>query len=336
MAHSGIDHADRGLVTVFGGSGFIGTYLVQKLARAGYRVRVAVRRPDLAGHVRPLGAVGQVQPIQANLRYPDSVRRAVEGADIVVNLTGVLAEAGKQKFRAVHTMGAKTVAEAAAQAGVSTLVHMSALGADKEAASAYARSKALGEEEVMKAFPKAVIVRPSIVFGPDDGFFNLFGTMARLSPVLPLIGGDTKFQPVYVGDVAEALFRAATGQVKTGQTYELGGPETETMKQLLQRLLKVIGRKRILLPIPFGLASLMGSVLGLLPWKILTRDQVTQLQSDNVVSSQAVRQKRDIDAFGIEPAAMDAILPTYLWRFRKHGQFETKKTGSPATLDQQG
>lgn len=310
------------LVTIFGGDGFVGTQLVQKLAKQGYRIRVAVRRPDLAGHVKPLGTVGQIQPVQANLRNKPSIAHAVAGADIVINLVGILAETGRQRFRAVHTMGAKNVAEAAKKAGATALVHMSALGADEKSESAYQRSKALGEAEVLKAFPSAVIIRPSIIFGQDDGFFNLFGALARLFPIIPLIGGDTKFQPVFVGDVAEAFARAANGQVKTGKTYELGGPEVETMRELMQRLLAEAHRNRWLVPVPMALARLKAWFLQMLPWKLLTVDQVIQLGHDNVVSPEAIKQKRDLAAFGINPTSMDAILPTYLWRFRKHGQFD--------------
>ncbi|GGA37926.1 complex I NDUFA9 subunit family protein [Pelagibacterium lentulum] len=310
------------LVTIFGGSGFIGTQLTQELARRGYRIRVAVRRPDLAGHVRMFGFPGQIQPIQANLRYPESVARAVEGADIVINLVGILFEKGKQRFAAVQAQGAKVVAEAAKAAGAERLVHMSAIGASETSASAYARSKALGEIEVLKAFPDAIIIRPSIVFGSDDGFFNLFGMLARISPVMPLIGGNTKFQPVYVADVAQAFALAAEGAVKGGKVYELGGPDVETMRQLMERVLSETRRKRLLFPVPFGLAKLKASFLALLPRPLLTPDQVVQLRIDNVVSPEAIKQKRTFAAFGITPTGMDIVLPTYMWRFRKHGEFD--------------
>ncbi|MCF4097294.1 complex I NDUFA9 subunit family protein [Maritalea mediterranea] len=312
------------LVTIFGGSGFVGRQLVQHLAKKGYRIRVAVRRPDLAGDVRPLGAVGQIHPIQANVRDKPSVERAVAGADIVINLTGILFESGKQRFHAVQAEGAKHVAEAAAAAGAEQLVHMSALGADTESESAYARSKAMGEQEVFKAFPEAVIIRPSIIFGAEDGFFNMFGALARLSPVLPLVGGDTKMQPIYVGDVADAFDVAAEGGVKGGKIYEIGGPKVETMKELLQRLLREIERKNVLLPIPTPIAKAIGWVMQILPNPMLTVDQVKLLQHDNVVSEEAKKQKRTIKAFGIEPKTMDAIMPTYVWRFMKHGQFDRR------------
>ncbi len=310
------------LVTIFGGSGFVGSQLVQLLASQGYRIRVAVRRPDLAGHVKPLGNVGQVQPIQANVRFADSVARAVKGADIVINLTGILFERGKQNFDAVQHMGAKTVAEASKAAGVETLVHMSAIGADKDSDSDYARSKALGEEAVLKEFPSAVIIRPSIIFGLEDDFFNRFGTLARMAPFLPLVGGGTKYQPIYVGDVAEAFAKAANGGVKGGKIYELGGQDVETMRELLQRLLNEIERNNLLLPIPTPVASILGSLMQILPRPMLTPDQVKLLQRDNIVSDEAVKQKRTLKAFGIQPTSMDAILPTYLWRFKKNGQFE--------------
>mgnify|MGYP000684077891 CR=1 FL=1 len=310
------------IVTIFGGSGFVGTQIVQDLARKGYRIRVAVRRPDLAGHVKPLGAVGQIQPIQANVRNPESVARAVMGADIVINLTGILFESGRQRFRAVHAMGAKNVAAASKKAGVATLVHMSAIGADTASESAYGRSKALGEADVLKVYPDAVIIRPSLIFGQGDGLFNLFGSLARISPILPVIEGATKFQPVYVGDVAEAFVAAAEGKAKPGAIYELGGPETETMHEIMSRVVHETGRGNVLLPLPTSLAKLMAFFTGLLPNPMLTVDQVIQLGTDNVVSDSAKKQKRTLDGLGVTPTAMDAVLPTYMWRFRKHGQFD--------------
>lgn len=312
----------KGLVTVFGGSGFVGTQIVQAIARMGYRVRVAVRRPDLAGHVRMFGITGQVQPVQANIRNKESVLRAAAGADVIVNLVGILHESGRQKFRAVQTMGARNVAEAAAQTGAARLVHMSAIGADADSPSAYARTKALGEDEVRTAFPSAIIMRPSIIFGPDDGFFNLFAGLARMLPVMPVIEGDTRFQPIYVADVADAFAMAVDGQCATGKTYELGGPEVETMRDLLVMTLREANRKRPLLPVPTPVARAMASVTQILHSPLLTVDQVVQLGIDNVVSDEAKRQKRTLAAFGIVPTALETILPTYLWRFRKTGQFE--------------
>lgn len=311
------------LVTIFGGSGFVGTQVVQHLARAGYRIRVAVRRPDLAGHVKPLGNVGQVMPIQANVRNLESVQRAVRGAGVVINLVGIGHESGRQRFRAVHAMGARNVAEAARQAGVSTLVHMSALGADPQSPSNYARTKALGEAEVLSAFKDAIIIRPSIIFGPGDSFFNRLGAMARYLPVVPVIGAKAKVQPVYVGDVAAAFRAAAQGKVKGGRVYEIGGPEVETQLELMQRVLAETNRKNLLLPIPAGIGRLLALPFAILPFKpLITSDQVSLLQIDNVVSEAAKKEKRTLAAFGVTPTAMDAILESYLWRFMKNGQFD--------------
>ncbi len=313
------------LVTVFGGSGFLGRHVVRALAKRGYRVRVACRRPDLAIFVQPLGNVGQVQPVQANVRVRWSVDRAIEDTDHVVNLVGILFPSGKQSFDAVHDEGARTVAESARSFGVG-LTHGSALGADAESASVYARSKAAGEQAVLSAVPEAVVFRPSIVFGPEDGFFNRFADMARYSPVLPLIGGGhTLFQPVFVGDVAEAIARAVDGKVKGGTIYELGGPEVLSFRGCMEEMLKVINRRRRLVTVPWGIAELQGAVLGMLPTPLLTRDQVTLLRADNVVSDAAIAERRTITGLGIRPQAVGAILPSYLWRFRPTGQF-TRRT----------
>ena len=309
------------LVTIFGGSGFLGRHVVRALARRGYRVRVAVRNPNLAGHLQPLGNVGQIQAIQANLRYRWSVDRAVQGADHVVNLVGILFEGGRQTFDAVQDFGARAVAEAARGVGAK-LTHVSAIGADPKSTAAYARTKARGEQAVLETMKDAVIFRPSIIFGPEDGFFNRFAAMARLSPALPLIGGGgMKFQPVYVGDVAEAIARAIEGKVKGGRIYELGGPETKTFKECMEDMLTVIGRKRLLVPVPWGLARLKASVLGLLPNPLLTTDQVEMLRVDNVVSAAAQKEGRTFAALGIKPDPMEAILPAYLWQYRPAGQF---------------
>lgn len=310
------------LVTIFGGAGFIGTQVVQLLATKGYRVRVAVRRPDLAGHVKPLGAVGQVMPIQANVRNADSVARAIRGAGIVINLVGIGFERGRQRFRAVHTLGAKNIADAAKVLQVNQLVHVSALGADSQSVSGYARSKALGETEVLTAFPSAVVLRPSIAFGPGDGFFNRYGMLARMLPVLPVIGAKSRFQPIYVGDLAQATVAAAEGAVKGGKIYELGGPDVVTHRELIERVLADTGRRNMLLPLPAGLARLAAIPFALLPSPLLTGDQVDLLQADNVVSDAASRDKRTLAAFGVTPTGMDAILPSYLWRFMRHGQFD--------------
>lgn len=310
------------LVTVIGGSGFVGTQLVQDLARRGYRVRVAVRRPDLAGHLRPLGTVGQIQPVQVNVRNMDSIVAGISGSDAVVNLVGILHESGRQRFRAVHAMGAANVAQAVKAAGIETLVHMSALGADADAESAYSRSRALGEQEVLKAMPKAIIIRPSLVFGTDDNLFNRFGAMARLFPALPLVGEHTKFQPIYVGDLAEALANAVDGKVKGGKAYELGGSEVVTMRGIMELVNLHANRNRPLIPVPEGLAKFIATFAQILPNPMLTVDQVISLQSDNVVSPEAEKEKRTLKAFGVTPTPLNDVLPDYMWRFRKHGEFE--------------
>src|SRR5688572_30473152 len=309
------------LVTVFGGSGFLGRHVVRALAREGYRIRPAVRRPDLAFHLQPLGRVGQIHAVQANLRYPASIEAAVRGADVVINLTGILFERGKQRFEAVHAEGAGHVAQAAAAVGA-RMIHVSALGADPDSPALYARTKAAGEAAVLAAAPDAVIYRPSILFGPEDDFFNRFAAMARMFPALPLVGGgNTKFQPVFVGDVAQAILRATRGVAKDGTIYELGGPEVKSFKELMEYVLAVTERKRLLLPLPFGLAKLQAFFLQYLPTPLLTPDQVELLKRDNVVSEAAKVQGRTIESLGIEPAALEAVVPSYLWRFRKTGQF---------------
>jgi len=293
----------------------------------GYRVRVAVRNPNLAIHVQPLGNVGQIQPVQANLRVRWSVDRAVEGADCVVNLVGILHEGGRQTFNAVQDFGARAVAEAARAAGA-RLVHVSAIGADPESPVAYARTKGQAEKAVLDIVKDAIVFRPSIVFGPEDRFFNRFAAMARLSPALPLIGGgETKFQPVYVGDVAEAIARAVDGKVAGGRVYELGGPEVRTFRALMEEMLKVIARRRFLVPLPWWLARLQGRILGLLPNPLLTADQVELLKRDNVVSEAAREEGRTLEGLGITPRTTEAILPTYLWQYRTAGQF-TKTTAA--------
>ena len=325
-------HPSEQLVTVFGGSGFIGRHVVRALAKRGYRVRVAVRRPDLANFLQPVGNVGQIHAVQANLRYPDSVARAVQGSDAVVNLVGILAEKGRQRFHIVQANGAKAIADAAARAGISRFVQMSAIGADAESPSVYARSKAAGEDAVKSAVKDAIILRPSIVFGPEDDFFNRFAALARVMPALPLIGGGhTKFQPVFVGDVAEAVARTVDGALKPGATYELGGPEVKSFRELMEAVLKITNRKRALLPLPFPLARLQAGVMeiaetvsfGLMPHALqLTRDQVTLLQSDNVVSSESAQAGLTLEGMGIKGETIENIVPSYLYRFRKAGQFE--------------
>jgi NADH dehydrogenase len=315
------------LVTVFGGSGFLGRHVVRALAQRGYRIRVAVRRPDLAGHLQPLGRVGQIHAVQANLRYPASVEAAARDADVLVNLVGILFERGRQRFDAVQAFGAEAVALAAAGFGA-RLVHVSAIGADEQAPSHYARSKAMGEKLALAAVPSAVVLRPSIVFGPEDDFFNKFGSLARFVPALPLIGGGhTRFQPVFAGDVASAVAAAIEGRAKAGQIYELGGPEAKSFKELMQFVLATIERRRLLVPIPFWLAKLQASMLQLMPKPLLTPDQVELLHGDIVVSDAAKREGRTLEALGIEPVAMEIIVPSYLWRFRKTGQFKALTDG---------
>ncbi len=316
------------LITIYGGSGFLGRHVVRALAQRGYRVRNAVRRPDLAGHLQPLGRVGQIHSVQANLRDQASVERAAMGADVLINLVGILFERGKQRFDEVHARGAELVALAARNQG-SALVHVSALGADANSSSVYARTKAEGERLVSTAVPSATILRPSILFGPEDEFFNRFAAIAQISPMLPLIGGgDTRFQPTFVGDVAEAIAMAVDGHAMPGAVYELGGPEVRSFRQILEFILGVIERKRLLLPLPFGIAKLQASFLQLLPTPLLTPDQVELLRHDNVVSTAAEAQGRTFKAFGIEPDTMEAVVPSYLWRFRRTGQFYVQPTGA--------
>ncbi|GAB4394587.1 MAG: complex I NDUFA9 subunit family protein [Kiloniellaceae bacterium] len=307
-----------GIVTVFGGSGFLGRYVVQQLAREGWTIRVAVRHPGRAAFLKPLGDVGQITPLCVPVQDAEAVAAAVAGADAVVNLIGILFEGGKQHFQAVQAEGAKTIATAAAAAGVKSLVQVSAIGADPEAQAVYARTKGEGEAAVRTAFPEATILRPSVVFGPEDGFFNRFAEMARFSPALPLVGGGkTRFQPVYVGDVARAVVKALRDPACRGKVYELGGPKTYTFKQLLQLMLKTIGRKRALVNLPFGLARLEATFLELLPQPPLTRDQVTLLRQDNVVSPGALT----LADLGIEATAPEAVIPSYLDKYRPGGRY---------------
>jgi len=318
-----LDRLETGrLATVFGGSGFVGRHVVRALARDGWRVRVACRRPDLAFHLQPLGGPGQIVAVQANVRNPDSVAAALRGAEAAVNLVGILAEGGQQKFAAVHAEGARAVAEAAHAAGITNFVHISAIGANAESASAYARTKALGEAAVLAAVPSAVILRPSVMFGPEDDFFNRFAALARISPALPLIGGGkTKLQPVFAGDVAKAIVAALTGAVKHGAPYELGGPEVLTLKQVMSRVLAYTMRKRLLVSEPFWLAKAQGAILQLLPNPKLTLDQVRMLQVDNVLSEAATSDQRTLQGLGIEPVGVEAVVPDYLMQYRPRGQF---------------
>ena len=312
------------LVTIFGGSGFLGRHVVRALARRRYRIRVAVRRPDLAVHLQPLGGVGQIHTVQANVRYARSVEAAARDSDIIINLTGILFERGRQRFESVQHVGAEGVALAAAAYGA-RMIHVSAIGADENSSSLYARTKALGEQAVLAAVPTATVFRPSIMFGPEDDFFNRFAGMARMSPFLPLVGGGTtRYQPVFVGDVAEAIAAAVEQKTRAGTIYELGGPDVLTFRQLMAYVLKTIGRKRLLVSLPFGLARLQAKVLQLLPKPLLTPDQVELLKVDNVVSEAAKTEGRTLQGLGIEPTSIAVVVPTYLWRFRKSGQFQSR------------
>jgi NADH dehydrogenase len=315
------------LVTIYGGSGFVGRYIARRLAKAGWRVRVAVRRPNEALHVKPYGVVGQVEPVFCNIRDDASVRAVMLGADAVVNCVGTFDRGGKNNFDAVQHKGAGRIARIAAELGVERMVHVSAIGADSEGESLYARSKGAGEAAVLEHMPNAVILRPSVIFGPEDQFFNRFASMTRLGPILPVVGADTKFQTVYVDDVAHAAELAVKGEAAPG-IYELGGPDVNSFRELMEQMLRVIRRRRLIVNIPFPVARVMAAVmdavqtisLGLIPAQI-TRDQVKSLRRDNVVSEGA----RGFADLGIKPAALEAVLPDYLWRFRPTGQYEAIK-----------
>jgi NADH dehydrogenase len=314
------------LVTIFGGSGFVGRHTVRALARAGWRIKVATRHPARGFFLRPLGSVGQIDFVKCDVSDAQGVAQAVAGAQAVINLTGILFQSG-QTFEEVQAEGAANIAQASAAAGVRALVHVSAIGADLESESTYAVTKAEGEQAVREAFPSAVILRPSIIFGPEDGFFNKFAAMARFLPALPLIGGGhTRFQPVFVGDVAQAVVAALSRQ--DGRIYELGGPTTYSFKQLLQLILRETGRNRALIPMPFALASLKAAFLQLLPKPLLTMDQVRLLKKDNVVSSTAA----GLSDLGITPTSVEAVIPAYLWRYRARGEYaDTQpRTDAPA------
>jgi uncharacterized protein YbjT (DUF2867 family) len=315
------------LVTIYGGSGFVGRYIVRRMAKAGWRVRVAVRRPNEALFVRTYGVVGQVEPVLCNIRDAASVASVMQGADAVVNCVGVLAETGKNTFDAVQAEGPELIARIARERGITRMVHISAIGADLESNSAYARTKAEGEAGVLRHQPDAVILRPSIVFGPEDQFFNRFAGMARLGPVLPVVGAATRFQPVYVDDVAQAAVKGVLGEARG--VYELGGPVTMNFRELMQMMLEVIRRRRLVLNIPFFMAVLMAFgfdmleklTFGLVKNGMITRDQVKNLRRDNVVSTNA----QGFEALGIVPVPMTAVLPEYLWRFRPSGQYDAIK-----------
>jgi uncharacterized protein YbjT (DUF2867 family) len=311
------------LVTVFGGSGFLGRHVVRALARRDYRIRVAVRRPELAFHLQPIGRVGQIHPVQANVRHPASVEAAMRGSDIVVNLVGILNPTGAQTFEAVHSQASGTVAKAAAGIGA-RMVHVSAIGADANSASVYARTKAAGEAAVLAAAPAATIIRPAVVFGPEDQFTNRFASLAQMSPVLPLIGGgQTRMEPVYVGDVATVVADAVEGKTKPGATYELGGPEVLTMREILELICQITDRDRTLVSLPFGLAKFQAFFLQFAPGALkLTPDQVELLKTDKVVSDAAKAAGLTLQGLGIAGDSMQAVCPQYLWRFRPMGQFQ--------------
>lgn len=312
----------QGLVTVFGGSGFLGSYVVRALAKRGWRIRVAVRRPNLAYRLRPMGDVGQIQLFQANVGVPETVEQALDGAEACVNLVGVLYQTPSRSFQRVHVEGARNVAEAAAASGISKFVQMSAIGADPDARSDYARSKGEGEAQVRRRIGSARVLRPSVLYGPEDDFFNRFAKMSSWSPALPLIGGGkTRFQPAYVADVGRAVAHCLDDDATAGQTYELGGPGVYSFKELMQLLLRETHRSRLLLPVPGTLAGLIGiagDMTTITPFKpMLTSDQALLLETDNVVGDKA----QGFSALGITPADVESIIPTYLWRYRKDGQF---------------
>jgi uncharacterized protein YbjT (DUF2867 family) len=314
------------LVTVFGGSGFLGRHTVRALARAGWRIKVATRHPNRAFFLKPLGTVGQIDFVKCDVADAESVARAVMGSQAIINLTGILFEKG-QSFEDVQAEGAAHIAQAAAAAGVGALVHASAIGADAEASAHYAVTKAQGELAVREAFPNAVILRPSLIFGPEDGFFNKFAAMARVFPALPLVGGGkTRFQPVFVGDVAQAILVALSRQ--DGRTYELGGPTIYSFKELMQLILRETGRKRLLVPLPFGIAALKAMFLQALPNPLLTVDQVRLLRHDNVVSATAA----GLSDLGITPTSAEAVIPSYLWRYRAKGEYADQAREEASTV----
>ena len=317
------------IVTVFGGAGFLGRHTVRALARAGYRIRVAVRKPNAAYFLMPMGHVGQIQPVRCDATDAGQVAAALVGAHAAINLTGILYPHAGHSFAGVHVEGATNIARAARKAGVSSLVHVSSIGADPDAPSTYASTKGEGERRVREEYPEAAILRPSLLFGPEDNFFNKFASLARFFPALPLIGGGhTRFQPVFVGDVASAILSCIEKPEARGKTFELGGPTVYSFKELLEYILRETGRRRLLVPVPWLLASIkafflqMSAILGIEP--LLTVDQVRLLRTDNVVH-EGMATMADL---GIAPVALEAIVPSYLWRFRAKGQYQVMATGS--------
>lgn len=303
-----------GLYTVFGGSGFLGRYVVQRLTAQGHRVRVAVREPYLAAFLKPLGHIGQIQLVQANVRDPQSVARAVEGSTGVINLVGILAQSGAQKFDAVHVDGAANIARAARDAGVRSLVHVSAIGADAQAKANYARTKGLGESAVREAFPNATILRPSVLFGPEDNFLNRFAGLIRMLPVVPVISGSSKFQPVYVGDVAEAAVLATCDPERFGgQTFELAGPRVMTMREIMAYVRDEMLCKKEMIAVPDALAKLLAA----LPGAPITSDQLLMLRKDNVPAAGS----HGLESFGVAPTPIESVAPSYLVRYRPKGRF---------------
>jgi uncharacterized protein YbjT (DUF2867 family) len=330
---------EQQIVTVFGGSGFLGRYVVSCLAQRGYRVLVPTRQPNMANFL-PLGKVGQIHPIHVNLRHEDSVAHAVARADHVINLVGILQETGRQRFDTLQAQAPAMIARLARKAV--SFTHVSAIGADANSESAYARSKAEGEAALLRERPDAVILRPSLLFGPGDGSFTRFATLARMLPVLPLPGAETRFQPIYAGDVASAIVAAVDGRVPTGRVYELGGPEIRTLRQMMELVFEVTERERAIVPMPANLARTMGSVMGTLDWLTLglipnelvtTRDQAILLERDNVVSESAMAEGRTLEGLGVMPTTIEAIVPSYLVRFRKTGQFDLKRNATQTMPD---
>ena len=315
---------EKGLVTIYGGTGFVGRYIIRNLLKEGYCVRVACRRPDLAQHLQPMGSVGQIHAMQANLRYKESIKAALQGASYVINTAGILTPKGKQSYKAVIEEGAKNIAVAAQEMGIKRMIHISAIGADGESNSAYQRAKYEAEQHILSLLPESSILRPSLIFGAEDQFFNRFALMAKFSPILPLFKADTKFQPIYVDDVAKAVISVMENEASSSKIYEIGGAETLTFKQLMEMMVSIIHRKKLVLSMPDAFASFLIPLLSLMPSPFtLTQDQYNALAKDNIVSDAAQQDKRDLASLGIEATLMASILPHYLIRFRPQGEFST-------------